>query len=753
MAKTMYDIIKKQNGERFAKAIRNYDNGIFDIPDLDKIVKYAGRNAEPIMRYLMSLKGVKIVEQGVHQDPIELLARAGYDAYVADTLEKQNAIKKYYAPGEELCTFRDPARFKKYFIINAVRKDVAKIKRSRKPMREDEYGTSVISIQVLKTGGFISIKNRYNHTVENPDNTLNSNPDNIIPGLSDAIKHHFDVDFSSQKESLPNGFVLVNGQICKYCDEINNVYCGSDFYVKDGHICEIDKRTEIMLGGGLLFDIKNKKIIDIAHQGSETPVETQRFIKTLQQAILDKKIQITKNPQGGYDIVADTRRILTVEDGELVNINIPDAEFIYLPKMAKARGVLDFSNVKELTLQNADLSQVSEIKFNPNAKSINLHAVSHIPSAGQDVVDFSGVDDISLSCVSSDTKKSIKINPASSSVYMSELSQWGVDGVLDLSNVDVAIVKDNDMARVTDVRFNPHASKIQMTENTGLSLRGKIDFSAVDELRLSDVDMSQVGDIKFNPSASQIQMLDTFVPLRGVVNFSDVQLLDLSGVDASQLVDVIMPRAALRVLLSDIKNLNVQRLDLRDSKLVTVQSVDLSNVSEVLLSPYGQQICLTNIKGMRGKFNLGGWRGIELCDVDLSKVDISINPYADSIYFENVQGLHGVLPLSRVSNITLRRSDLSKVSVDFNKDARSIYLEESTGLHGELDFSGVDRLGLKDADLSKVLKIKLPEDPTFIDVDPKQIFLRVGRSALEFRIAQLKQHLENIFNRGEDQNV
>ena len=39
MAKTMYDIIKKQNGERFAKAIRNYDNGIFDIPDLDKIVK------------------------------------------------------------------------------------------------------------------------------------------------------------------------------------------------------------------------------------------------------------------------------------------------------------------------------------------------------------------------------------------------------------------------------------------------------------------------------------------------------------------------------------------------------------------------------------------------------------------------------------------------------------------------------------------------------------------------------------------
>jgi hypothetical protein len=148
MAKSMYDIIKKQNGERFAKAIRNYDNGIFDIPNLDKIVKYAGRDAEPIMKYLISLKLIKIEEQGVHQDPITLLNKAGYDAYVVDTLEKQNAIKKYFAPGEELCTFRDPVRFLNYYIINAVRKNVDKIKRSdfKKPQREDEYGTSVISI-------------------------------------------------------------------------------------------------------------------------------------------------------------------------------------------------------------------------------------------------------------------------------------------------------------------------------------------------------------------------------------------------------------------------------------------------------------------------------------------------------------------------------------------------------------------------------------------------------------------------------
>lgn len=52
MAKSMYDIIKKQNGERFAKAIRNYDNGIFDVPNIDKIVKYAGRGAVGMARAL-----------------------------------------------------------------------------------------------------------------------------------------------------------------------------------------------------------------------------------------------------------------------------------------------------------------------------------------------------------------------------------------------------------------------------------------------------------------------------------------------------------------------------------------------------------------------------------------------------------------------------------------------------------------------------------------------------------------------------
>ena len=311
MAKSMYDIIKKQNGERFAKAIRNYDNGIFDVRNIDKIVKYAGPDAEPIMEYLVSLKSIQIEEHAVHQDPIKLLDMAGYDAYIADTLEKQNAIKKYYASGEELCTFRDPDRFKKYYIINAVRKDVDKINRESTPTRDGEYGTSVISIQVLKTGGFISIKNRYNHTVNNPDNTLNSNPDNIIPGLADAIKHHFNADFSSRRVQLYGNYTLIDKQIYHYKGERNNIYWSENSYVKDGHIVDIDKGSQIMLGDGLLLDLKQKKVRDLTGQ------EPNDFAESLNHAIENKTLQIAKNPQGEHDIFADKKRILTVKNAEI----------------------------------------------------------------------------------------------------------------------------------------------------------------------------------------------------------------------------------------------------------------------------------------------------------------------------------------------------------------------------------------------------------------------------------------------------
>ncbi len=333
----MFKKIKKQNGERFAKAIRAYDNGIFDIENLDKIVKYAGREAEPIMDYLVSLKNVEIAEHTVSKTPLQLLDEAGYDAYYADTLEKQNAISHYYADaetlrdlanrrvinnyaerGEKLCTFGDAHRFEKYYIINAVRKDVDEIRREDfpNPEREDKYGTSVLSIQVLKTGGFISIKNRYNHTVQNPDNTLSSNPDNIIPGLSMSIKQHFNVDFSAQKAWLPFYYTSINNQIIKYKREENNIYIGDNFYVKDGVVTELNKDYQEMIDHAFILDKKNGTITDICGIDSA-------FADVLQNEISGKKISVSKDKESdATKILVDGQELCTMQSGKITRLNL-----------------------------------------------------------------------------------------------------------------------------------------------------------------------------------------------------------------------------------------------------------------------------------------------------------------------------------------------------------------------------------------------------------------------------------------------
>ena len=572
MAKSMYDIIKKQNGEHFAKAIRNYDNGIFDVPNIDKIVKYAGPDAEPIMNYLVSLKNIQIEEHAVHQDPIKLLDKAGYNAYIADTLKKQNAIKKYYASGEELCTFGDPDRFKKYYIINAVRKDVDKIKREKIPTRDGEYGTSVISIQVLKTGGFISIKNRYNHTVDAPDNTLNSNPDSIIPGLADAIKHHFDVDFSSRQVQLYGNYTLIDNQIYHYKGELNNVYWSENSYVKDGHIVEIDKGSQIMLGDGLLFDFKQKEIRNLTSWGAND------FSKSLNHAIENKTLQIAKNPQGGHDIFADKKRILTVENAEIVNINIPDAHTIKLHN-SNLRGDLDFSGVKELTMDYVDFSNVPSLKMPKNAEAIGLFNTQNFP---QQKLDFSNTQRLSIS--NSDLTRVTEINlpqdaqhitfigtqfPACDLIFGSALS-------IDLSN--------SDLSRVTNLKLPTYCADIRLIRTQMPAC--DLDFKYIHSHYLAGADLSRVRSLK-NISTKQ-DLIDIKFPACDL-DFSKFSQLTLARSDLSRATSIKFPQQA-RLINLENAILPACELDFQNPSHMHTTDTDFSRVINIKNAPTNAQM-------------------------------------------------------------------------------------------------------------------------------------------------------------------
>ena len=337
--------LKKQNGEAAAHIIR--DAVLLDVPNIVHILEFAGNNPIDIKNLVPVIREIyKTQKQSdVHTDknPLELLSEAGYDAFVVKTEEQKNSIKKYFRYGEALCTFGDATRHENYYMIHAVKRGADKIKPAQKPQRDDEYGTSVISIQIAKSGGFISIKNRYNHTVDNPDATFNNNPDEIIPGLSESLKKYFDVDFNVSHAPMPHNYRMVNDQLVRYNCEINNIYFGPDYYFSGSEITKLNTDYELMLDCFIL-NIKTGEISDIAQEhkfftqhryldtGIQVSCGTDSASTILNIVCFGKKITVQKNPQNKTErkIFADDKHIITVNNkGDIVELNLPGIKFLY----------------------------------------------------------------------------------------------------------------------------------------------------------------------------------------------------------------------------------------------------------------------------------------------------------------------------------------------------------------------------------------------------------------------------------------
>lgn len=697
MARSMYDIIKKQNGERFAKAIRNYDNGIFDIPDIDKIVKYAGSDAEPLMEYLISLKDLHIEEQAVHMDPIALLDRAGYNAFVVDTLEKQNSIQKYYAPGEGLCTFTDPHRFEKNYIIHAVRKDVDSIRREDfpNPMREDRYGTSVISIQIWKAGGFISIKNRYNHKVDSCDNTFGSNPDNIIFGLSDALRHYFGVDFSSRRVPVPEGYRMVQGRLVKYDFELNDIYSSENCYFHAGKLYEIDKSSEIMLGRGYLLNLREKRVRDITntHDGSfwtgdeswdmmmtasEPGAYREKFVDEINRIIADKKLRVEKNADGGRDIIADGVVIFSVRDGDLTYINLPNARVVDLCGRKHLRGNLDFSGATEyLAMDSADLGAVTGLTLPRDTKNLIL-STTDLPAVALDLEHMTGnvhMDHCDLSRVTQLTMPK--------AAYAAHFSYVKFPAV--------------------DLELYGHATTMFMIPSTYLQ---NADLSAVKSLKLPN-DMNE-----------GVIITGARMPA-GVLDLSGVgKDIDLFETDLSAVTKLILP--------SELNTLNLRRvtmpaIDLDFSNVggkLDLSKVDLTMAKSLKLPPRHVPLHIAGTRFPAIDLDLSQQAtGLLMLEgTDLSAVKSLVLPKG----LQSIDMRHAVLPaidldLSDVSvEINVEYADFRAVkSLKFPKHMGSLSVEWCKFPQIDLDFSGVTGLlNLACVDLSRVKSLKMPTGPS-----------------------------------------
>ena len=278
-----YKNLKRKYGENFAKFCRENFSTILEQEGLlSEILESKFTPSHYLFEDIVSQKkqlrfkdyimGLYLQKQGKNlaslkkqyvPSPYELMAKAGYDLFHCETNSDVLSFKKYWRDKESLCTFRNPTRINRYHIFFAVKKNAADIKPKAKPRRQDEYGTSVISLQFQKGGkNYLSIKNRYNHSVPNCDATFSNDLENIIAGLSESFELYFGFNLQGQNDFFLENYVIASdGKYYRYNYEIDNIYyCADNVLVGgNGYTKPWDKSRYILMDFWVL-DLKEKTV-------------------------------------------------------------------------------------------------------------------------------------------------------------------------------------------------------------------------------------------------------------------------------------------------------------------------------------------------------------------------------------------------------------------------------------------------------------------------------------------------------------
>ena len=272
------EIIKKKYGENMMKLCRELFPSILEEEGvLSKIILsnfYPNHNLyddiidnkleNNFKNYIYNMIDVSKKQEKINKTPEELFEEKGYILKECLTKDEIQEYKKYYKKEEELCTFRGN-RLNSCRVFFAVKKDVSDIKREdfKEPKRQDLYGTSVISIQFTKDGtNTLSIKNRYNHSVVNPDATFSNNLDNIKEGLTYAFEKYYGIiqKYKSNNFEIPNYVRANDGKLYKYNYEINNIYyCPNNIIIDTYNVKHLASEKYIVMDYFIL-DLVNKEI-------------------------------------------------------------------------------------------------------------------------------------------------------------------------------------------------------------------------------------------------------------------------------------------------------------------------------------------------------------------------------------------------------------------------------------------------------------------------------------------------------------
>lgn len=391
-------IIKKKYGENMMKLVRTLFPTLLEEEGLLSGILLENFNASKVLyddikknnlekefkMFVYSFLDKEEATVNSKKTPKELFGELGYDFYECKTEEEIRKFRKYYARGEELCTFKDK-RLNKCYVFFAVKRNIDEIKREnfKNPVREDEYGTSIMSIQFTKDEAHtLSIKNRYNHALldSNPDATYRNNLDNIIPGLTKSFENTYGlVQLNPNINFEMKNYVRGNdGKFYKYNYEINNVYyCSDNVIIDNFEVKRLPKERYIVMDYFIL-DMKDKKITLYDKNINDSFLFSINNIKKI-DVLKDesKKIIIIICEHGNVSIKLDENdRIIELEDNNVKKI--PDGYLLkskYLESISLNNAIEvgnDFLNKNE-SLSKVSMDNVISIgnNFLENNKSVD----------------------------------------------------------------------------------------------------------------------------------------------------------------------------------------------------------------------------------------------------------------------------------------------------------------------------------------------------------------------------------------------
>ncbi len=391
--KKNYDRLKALYGETFAREIRG------ELPEYPDFVDQIRRLVPNKDRSLQTLQDnidyirVLLADHYLEQDetieslagnPKELAKQAGYELFgpFTNAGELEN-FRQDFREHEVLCTYNEPeARLKAYYILwlrhknaeailpadqltqdnlspewKAYLKENGRYKSELgqynltrlRPEREDPYGTSSMSVQISRTTSYVSIKNRYNHSLtgKNPDATFGNDLDAITPGLKQAVYEGVGrADLLEYVVAEPaGGYIADNDRgLHPYFYESNNVYYGYYETISNGQVTVIPQDRYHMLSPDLYIG-KGKKT-DIKELNIDTNYSDPTQTQLLNNEDGSQSVICKKNGSNvvTYTYTVDSRNrmqnLVIVVEGTIKDIQASPASKIKLTKGASVNYIV-----------------------------------------------------------------------------------------------------------------------------------------------------------------------------------------------------------------------------------------------------------------------------------------------------------------------------------------------------------------------------------------------------------------------------